>query len=72
MPKVTEDLFDVRRIERALAEGHITPEQVQKHLESLEDCAGDAEESSIRMVAYDRSRRVEHAGGEAQHEEDEG
>jgi hypothetical protein len=70
MAKVQEDLFDVRRIERALAEGKLTPEQVKQELDGLEDCAADAEESSVRMVAYDRSRRVEHGGD--QPEEDEG
>ncbi|MFZ5476581.1 MAG: hypothetical protein ACOZNI_07380 [Myxococcota bacterium] len=71
MTKINEDLLDLRRVERAIHEGHLTAEQYQKHLDSLEDCAADAEESNVRMVAYDRSRRVEH-GGDGQPEEDEG
>jgi len=71
MSKLNEDMFDVRKIDRFLAEGEITPEQVQAHLDSLEDCSDNMETSAIQMVGHDRSRRAVHSeeGGQ---EEDEG
>lgn len=71
MSKITEDMFDVRRIDRYLAEGALTEDQVKEHLAGLEDCAENAEPSAIQMVAHDRNRRVviSEEGGQ---EEDEG
>lgn len=72
MPHVTEELFDVRKIDRLIHEGVVTREQYEKHLASLEDCAADAEESSIRMTGHDRGGRTTTLGEEQRHEEEEG
>ncbi len=58
MPKITEDMFDVRKIDRFLAEKELTPAQVEEYLAGLEDCSENAEQSGIQMVAHDRSRRA--------------
>lgn len=65
-----ESLFDIRKVERFIAEGRITREQYQAFIDSLEDCSGDAETSSVRFVAG--QGRASFAGGEAPPEEDEG
>lgn len=72
MPKVQEDYFDVRKVERSIADGHVTREQYDAYLASLEDCAEDAEESSVRMIGHDRGGRTSTLGEEHPHEEEEG
>lgn len=69
-PDFDESLFDVRKVDRFIAEGRITREQYQAWLASLEDCAADAETSSIRFVSG--QGRTSYQGGELHQEEDEG
>ena len=56
--QLNEDMFDVRRIDRYLAEGALTQEDVKAYLDSLEDCSDNVETSGVQMVAHDRSRRA--------------
>jgi hypothetical protein len=51
MSQVDETLFDVRHVERFIAEGRITQQQYNDYLESLEDCSKNADESAVRMQA---------------------
>lgn len=51
MSQVDETLFDVRHVERFIAEGRITQKQYDDYLAGLEDCAKNAEESGVRMQA---------------------
>ena len=37
MPKISEEMFDVRKLERFLNEGMLTPAQVEEHLASLQE-----------------------------------
>lgn len=46
--------FDVRTIERYLAEGRVTREEYAKHLASIEDSANNADESNVRMQAVNQ------------------
>jgi hypothetical protein len=56
MSQVDESLFDVRHVERFIAEGRITQQQYNDYLDSLEDCSKNADESAVRMQAtYFRS-----------------
>lgn len=66
---IPAEMFDVRHIERYLAEGQVTQEQYDAWLAGLEDSAGEADESSVRMIRSDSSGR---AIGSGHHEEDEG
>jgi hypothetical protein len=70
MSKISEVMFDVRNIERFLAEGEVTPEQVQAHLDGLEDCSDNMETSAIQMIGHERSRRAV-SSEEGGQEEDE-
>lgn len=72
MPHVAEELFDVRKIDRMIHEGLVTREQYEKYLADLEDCAADADESSIRMTGHDRGGRAQTLGEEQRHEDEEG
>ncbi len=50
---MTEDrLLDIRTIERNIKAGKVSQEDYQKYLESLEDCADDAEETETQMVLH--------------------
>jgi hypothetical protein len=51
MSQVDETLFDVRHVERFIAEGRITQQQYNDYLESLEDCSKNADDSAVRMQA---------------------
>lgn len=62
-------LFDVRNVARYIAEGAVTQEDYQKHLDALEDCAANAEQSSVVMVSHARSRRVERLDSYQEEEE---
>ncbi len=56
MSQVDETLFDVRHVERFIAEGRITRKQYDDYLAGLEDCAKNTDESNVRMQAtYFRS-----------------
>jgi hypothetical protein len=71
MPKISEEMFDVRKLERFLNEGMLTPEQVEEHLASLEDCADNVETSTVHMVTHHTGRRIV-SSDEDRHEEEEG
>ncbi|MCP4807237.1 MAG: hypothetical protein GY913_25680 [Proteobacteria bacterium] len=51
MADLNEKHLDVRVIETYVARGIVSQDQVDAHLESLEDCAELAEETETRMVA---------------------
>ncbi|MSP56450.1 MAG: hypothetical protein EXR69_12740 [Myxococcales bacterium] len=51
MSQVDETLFDVRYVERFIAEGRVTREQYDAWLATVEDCAKQGEESAVRMQA---------------------
>lgn len=65
-----ESLFDIRKVERFIAEGRITREQYQAYVDSLEDCSADADTSTVRFVAGHGRTSV--GGGEPHPDEDEG
>ena len=47
-----ERLLDIRTIERNIKAGKVSQEDYQKSLESLEDCADEAEETETQMVLH--------------------
>lgn len=50
---MTEDrLLDIRTIKRNIKAGKVSQEDYQKYLESLEDCADEAEETETQMVLH--------------------
>ena len=50
---MTEDrLLDIRMIKRNIKAGKVSQEDYQKYLESLEDCADEAEETETQMVLH--------------------
>ena len=50
---MTEDrLLDIRTIKRNIKAGKVRQEDYQKYLESLEDCADEAEETETQMVLH--------------------
>lgn len=51
MSDLNEKHLDVRVLDTYLARGIVTQEQVDAHLEALEDCADMGEETETRMVA---------------------
>lgn len=53
--------FDIRTVERFLADGSVRSEDYQAYLDSLEDCADNADISNVTMVAHRRPRRMESA-----------
>lgn len=71
MSQISEDMFDVRKIERFLSEGLLTQEQVDAWLAGLEDCSANQETSSVQMIAHERARRV-HFSDDHRADEDEG
>jgi hypothetical protein len=46
-----DHLFDVRVVERSLAQGKITREEYAKYLESLEDCASMADHTTTHIYS---------------------
>ena len=70
MPKIPEEMFDVRKLDRFVAEGILSRADVDAHLESLEDCAADADQSSVLMIGHARHRGD--GSGDGSHEDDEG
>ncbi len=54
--KALKDLkFDKRLIEKNLAQGTITPEEVKKHMESLPDCS-----KNIDLIKFDSTSEQTH------------
>ncbi len=51
MSQVDDTLFDVRYVERFIAEGRVTREQYDEWLKGVEDCSKQGEESGVRMQA---------------------
>jgi len=51
MSQVDETLFDIRHVQRFIAEGKITQKQYDEYLANLEDSAKNAEEATTRMQA---------------------
>ena len=50
---MTEDrLLDIRTIDRNIKAGKVSPEDYQKYLDSLDDCADEAEETETQMVLH--------------------
>ncbi len=47
-----ERLLDIRTIKRNIKAGKVSQEDYQKYLDSLEDCADDAEETETQMVLH--------------------
>ena len=47
-----ERLLDIRTIKRNIKAGKVSQEDYQKYLESLEDCADEAEETETQMVLH--------------------
>tara|TARA_B100000575_G_scaffold221476_1_gene181876 strand:+ start:689 stop:868 length:180 start_codon:yes stop_codon:yes gene_type:complete len=45
-------LMDIRTVERNIKRGKVSQEEYQKHLDSLEDCANDAEETETQMILH--------------------
>jgi len=58
------EVFDVRTLERYLEDGTITRDQYDTFLASLEDCADNAEQSSIQMQMHRRARNLHSADAE--------
>jgi hypothetical protein len=48
---VDEAMFDTRTLQRHLAAGRLSPEEVNRHLASLEDCADQAGLTATRMTS---------------------
>lgn len=61
------EVFDVRTLERYLEDGTITRDQYNTFLAGLEDCADNAEQSSIQMQMHRRARN--HHSADAEEEE---
>ena len=70
MSTVDLSKFDVRTIERYLAEGKVSRADYDAFLSSLEDCSTDAVEASVKFSSHSRGRRVEF-GSEPGHDDDE-
>ncbi len=45
-------LMDVRTVQRNIQSGKISEDDFRKHLESLEDCADEAEETETQMILH--------------------
>jgi hypothetical protein len=48
--KQQESDFDVRILDRNLANGRLTSDRLDKHLAELEDCEGEADWTTTRMA----------------------
>jgi hypothetical protein len=48
---VDESVFDTRTIQRHLAAGRLTAEEMERHLASLEDCAEQVAWTATRMTS---------------------
>lgn len=70
-PGVSADPFDVRHIDRFLAEGKVSPEQYQAHLDSLEDSSENLDKSNVRFLSYNRHGPVGY-GENARQDDEEG
>tara|TARA_B100000900_G_scaffold361622_1_gene334450 strand:- start:1100 stop:1279 length:180 start_codon:yes stop_codon:yes gene_type:complete len=45
-------LMDIRTVQRNIKRGKVSQEEYQKHLDSLEDCADEAEETETQMILH--------------------
>ncbi len=45
-----EDVFDVRILNRQLAAGRVTQQELDQYLGELEDCSEEAEKTTTQMV----------------------
>ncbi len=45
-------LMDIRTVERNIKRGKVSRADYQKHLDSLEDCADEAEETETQMILH--------------------
>lgn len=52
--------FDLRTLERFIADGSILPADYQAYLDGIEDSADNAEVSNVTMLTHRRTRRIEH------------
>lgn len=68
MSQLPENMFDVRHIERFLAEGKVSADQYKAYLDSLEDCGENMDKSGVKFLVHER--RGGYGGGESS--EDEG
>ena len=58
-------LLDIRTVERNIKAGKLSQADYQKFLESLDDCADDAEETETQMVLHVSDQEAEADGEEA-------
>jgi len=47
-----DGLMDVRTVERNIKAGKVSEDEYRKYLESLEDCADEAEETETQMILH--------------------
>ncbi|MEC8192029.1 MAG: hypothetical protein VX944_02470 [Myxococcota bacterium] len=45
-------LMDVRTVQRNIQAGKVSEDEYRKYLESLEDCADEAEETETQMILH--------------------
>lgn len=45
-------LMDVRTVQRNIQSGKVSEDEYRKYLESLEDCADEAEETETQMILH--------------------
>jgi hypothetical protein len=48
--KIKDSDFDVRTMERHLAAGRLSPEEVQAYLDQLDDCGEEADWTTTQMA----------------------
>ena len=58
-------LLDIRTVNRNIKAGKMTQEEYDTYLESLEDCAEDAEETETQMILHVADDDGESGGDEA-------
>lgn len=63
MSQLPLHMYDVRHIERFLAEGKVTREQYEAFLAEIEDCSENLEKSSVRFISTDRRAYGGSSGG---------
>ena len=58
-------LLDIRTVNRNIKAGKMTQEEYDAYLESLEDCAEEAEETETQMILHVADDEAEAGGDEA-------
>ena len=53
---IPEQLFDLRIVERHIQEGKVTQADYDAFLASIEDSAGNVEQSNVSLVTHHRAR----------------